>query len=503
MIVAGLPQNGGLMRSRFRTGFRRTGLSVAMLILSAALSARPVSTVAMDGQTYLNDGLVGVGRLPADLRDKFGETFGSLSAMCFQPGTWRRNPDGSYSGTLLTQPDRGYNRASTTNYVSRYNRLAVRFTPGPADAPGRGRLRLRLADTTPYSGPAGRPLTSLDPTIAGAGFRPGFPPLPQAYNHRISLDAEGLVANRDGTLWVSDEYGPYIYRFSAAGRLLEAIRPPEAFIPRRGGVVSFSADSPGIGQPAPSPRQPVTGRQNNQGFEGLSLAPDGRMLFALMQSALRQDGGDGGRSATRRYTRLLAYNVTGTRPVLRGEYVLALPLYRSHGPLRVAAQSEMLALGETRFLVLAHDGDRGHTLPRPKSVYRWILLYDLGRATNIAGTAYDTSAHPVAPHGKLAAGVVPATGARFIDLNNSAQLAEFGLHNGRPDDGDNLAEKWEALALAPALDPAAPRDWFLFVGNDNDFITTHGFQDGRAYDAGADNDTMILVFRVTLPAPAD
>jgi hypothetical protein len=57
------------------------------------------------------------------------------------------------------------------------------------------------------------------------------------------------------------------------------------------------------------------------------------------------------------------------------------------------------------------------------------------------------------------------------------------------------------MALAPALDPANPNDYFLFVSNDNDFITQNGFQAGAAYKdaSGVDVDTMILVYRVTLP----
>jgi len=57
------------------------------------------------------------------------------------------------------------------------------------------------------------------------------------------------------------------------------------------------------------------------------------------------------------------------------------------------------------------------------------------------------------------------------------------------------------MSLAPALDTAAPDDWFLFVANDNDFLTQDGFQVGQAYKAedGADVDTMFQVYRVTLP----
>jgi hypothetical protein len=45
----------------------------------------------------------------------------------------------------------------------------------------------------------------------------------------------------------------------------------------------------------------------------------------------------------------------------------------------------------------------------------------------------------------------------------------------------------------------APHDYFLFVGSDNDFITTDGFMVGQAYSDKANVDTLILVYRVTLP----
>ena len=246
------------------------------------------------------------------------------------------------------------------------------------------------------------------------------------------------------------------------------------------------------------PADPTTGRQNNQGLEGLSVSPDGRTLFALLQSAARQDGGTGG-TGPRRHTRLLAYDLTvAGNPTLKGEYVVALPTFLLGTATRVPAQSEMLAINSTQFLVLARDGN-GRGIASATSLYRSILVYDISGATNIAGTAYDTPTTPVAPGGVLAAGIVPATSAVLVDMNNAAQLAKFGLNNGPVDNVNTLSEKWEALALVPAFDPGAPNDWFLFVGNDNDFITTNGFQDGAPYTAAFDNDNMVLVYRVTIP----
>ena len=96
---------------------------------------------------------------------------------------------------------------------------------------------------------------------------------------------------------------------------------------------------------------------------------------------------------------------------------------------------------------------------------------------------------------------MPATLTGFININDNGQLGKFGLRNGPPNDRNNLSEKWEGMALAPVLDPRAPRDFFLFVSNDNDFITQDGYQAGASYKdaSGVDVDTMILVYRLTLP----
>jgi hypothetical protein len=304
----------------------------------------------------------------------------------------------------------------------------------------------------------------------------------------------------DGSFFIGEEYGPYIYHFSADGRMLSAIRPPEAFIPKRNGHDSFSSDNPGPGEPPVRPADPETGRQNNQGFEGVSLTPDGKYLVAVLQSATRQDGGNS--PETRQNTRMLVYDIADRdHAKLVHEYVVPLPVFTdAKGRRRVAAQSELLALGDTRFLLLCRDTGNGYGLEGATSRYRRIELVDIAPATDIAGTKYDGLV-PVAPNGNLAGGIAPAVLTTFIDMNDNAQLNKFGLHNGEPKDRDDLYEKWEGMALVPAFDPKNPRDFFLFVSDDNDFITQNGYHAGVAYKdpSGVDVDTMVLVYRVTLP----
>ena len=494
------------MFARDRAASRSLPIFALALIawLAPATAIRGGETVTIGNLTFVNQALVGVGRLPANLRDKFGETFGSGSAIAVDPKSWVRTPTG-YQGTFYMLPDRGFNVTGTSDYRAPVNKLFITFTPldDPAAVPVAQRqnsVAATLTDTILLTDAAGQSLTGLDPDGIRRAAN-GLPDLPQASNGRVSIDSESLALLPDGGFFIGDEYGPYVYRFSPAGRLLAAIRPPEAFLPKRKGKDHFASNNPGPGGRAPEPPEPETGRANNQGFEGLTLTPPGgKFLVAALQSATRQDGGTS--PATRRYSRLLYYDVADReRPRLVREYVVPLPLFESaDGERRVAAQSELLALDETFFLLLCRDSGNGYGTGGATSRYRSIDLLDTSRATNIAGSRYDGTV-PVAPNGKLVDGVVPATLTRYIDINETAELQKFGLHNGEPNDRNNLSEKWEGMALAPALDPANPNDYFLFVTNDNDFITQNGYQAGTPYKdaSGLEVDTMILVYRITLP----
>lgn len=499
-----------LALSQLRTLFLKffSILFVATLLLGTGESVRhatAASTVTVEGLTLVNKGLVGVGRIPANQRDKFGETFGSSSGMTVDPGSWMRDGNG-YHGTIFLLPDRGYNVTGTIDYRPRLNKVSIVFNPiGDARSLPTDRqqhqVAASLADSILFTDATGIPMTGLDP--GQGGIRPaakGFPNLPQASNGHLSLDSEAVVRLPDGSFFVSDEYGPYIYRFSAEGRMLSAIRPPEAFIPKRNGKEDFASNNPGPGAQAPVPADPESGRQNNQGFEGMALTPDGKTLAVILQSATRQDGGTA--PDKRRHTRILFYDVTDLdHPKLVRENAVPLPVFTgSDGKQKVAAQSELLAISDSQFLLLCRDSSNGYGLKGDNSLYRRIDLLNTSKATNIAGTAYDGST-PMAPDGKLVDNIIPATLTTFIDINDNSELVKFGLHQGAPNDRNNLSEKWESMGLFPSLDAATPDDYFLFVGNDNDFITQDGFQAGAAYkdESGADVDTLLLVYRVTIP----
>lgn len=484
---------------------------IAGLVASLALGGLPAQTlelrvpdlaatplprsVDMGGITYVDHGLVAAGSLPAGTVDFLGDTLGSFSSLAIQPGTWKREGD-TYTGVLWTLPDRGRNDPEHQLFFDYRGRLH------------RFRLTLRLGDTPqltllPDGGRElrdfdGRRFTGAEP---GQGTRSEHgivlpSPAKGTGAGKVSLDAESLQFTPDGGFYVGDEYAANVYRFDPRGRLTGIVVPPLAVRPRdAAGRPDFT-----------SLRPPATGRRNNQGVEGMALSPDGTRLFVVLQSALVQDSAPGDASG-RTLARVVVYDTSRTTvpstPI--AHYVVRLPSYTDRGdggsPNRTAAQSEIRALDDHRFLMLARDGSGYGAEDRRPIVFKSVLLVDTDGATNLAGTPYETAATPVIDaHGMLRTDIHTATTRPFVNLLDPVNLARFGLGVQADEAGKaQLSEKWEAMDLVPALDPAHPDDWFLLVGNDNDFIARHCVMDGQRCDSDIDNDNRILVYRLSLP----
>ena len=421
------------------------------------------------------------------------------------------------------------NREGTLNFQNRVHKIGLKLTLKPSastEHPSDQNLELTYLDTVLFTDPQGAPTTGIDADAQGPYLSfAGFPGLPAAHydgngfggagpgGHRVAIDSEGIVLGPDGTFWISDEYGPYIYQFSREGKMLRAIQPPEAYIPRRNGAPSFSsASAPIHSQQSPTdPEDPVTGRNNNQGFEGLALSADGTELYALLQSALMQEGGK--RKKTRRHARLIVYDISRPDTVRYvREHVVALPLYNDGSGPKATGNSDILHVGGNQFLILARDGDAGRGAQKTRSVYRQVDVFDISTATDIKSEHNDSATGAIAtPQGELLAGIVPAQYFSFLDINDNSELAKFKLHNGGNQDPGLLNEKWESLATVPVndVDLGSGEDGdggnevFLFCFSDNDFVTSQGrmnFGDFHFADSsGFEIDSQVLVFRLTLP----
>jgi hypothetical protein len=243
----------------------------------------------------------------------------------------------------------------------------------------------------------------------------------------------------------------------------------------------------------------------------------------MLQSATRQDNplnsNDG-----RLFTRLMVYDVsqTATPTSTIGHYLVELPTFDRDGTGgsadRAAAQSELVALSPTTFLVLTRDGNGNGSADNGRPiVFKTVALVSTSGATNLAGTVYETG-YTAAANGISGptAGITAAQAVPFVNLLNPTQLARFGIDlnvgaegSASPVSVNSLGEKWEGLSIVPVLDDAAPNDYFLLVGNDNDFLGTSVTMLGQpAVDATAgpevaDNPNRVLVYRVTLPGYVD
>lgn len=308
----------------------------------------------------------------------------------------------------------------------------------------------------------------------------------------MTVDMEGLVVDvRDGSFWISDEYGPYIYHFDTVGKMIGAIQPPPALLPLRNGSLSFSSGNPPyyeFGQgPKLNPVDGPSGRRNNRGLEGLTVSGDGKNLYALLQGATNQDGGL--ERQTERYARLLKYDITvASKPRYAREFVVPLPFWvdPTASPAKnpkVAAQSEIFHIQNGQFFVLARDSGSGHGLATSESQYRRIDIFDITKATDVKNPIYDCSNCSVASvKGVLKPEITPAEYCTFINININSQLNKFGAHNGGSQDAGLLNEKWESLGLVPVDGKIGDDDeWFLLTISDNDFITQNGFQNGGAF----------------------
>jgi len=235
------------------------------------------------------------------------------------------------------------------------------------------------------------------------------------------LDSEGLVAMKDGSFWISDEYGPWLVHVNAKGRTIERIGP-------FGGKKSL-------------PRV-LALRRPNRGMEALTMTPEGRLLVGLMQNPV--DNPDVSIRKTSKLNRLVIYD---PRSGATRQYA-----YLMEGVNSVV--SEIAAVTETSFIVSERDqlfpGD-----PKAPAKLKRIYRIDLAGATELSdpedgpqGRLVNGKTLEQLSDGELGtAGIMPVAKELVVDL--------LALPGGYPHD------KSEGLAVIS--------DTLIAVSNDDDF----------------------------------
>ncbi len=472
------------------------------MLIFAALTARAQFA------GFQNKGLVGVGRLSGNLFDAYGtnlDTLGGIfSGISFDAASRSITTNGgsaTYRGILYCVPDRGYGPGAlggTFDFKPRIHTLSVAITPyyGIA-ATNQSQIaftntatRLLLDESsTPFTGFSGNDLTftnypKSDTNSLGQG--------------RHSLDAEALARRRDGSFFICDEYGPFIYKFNSNAVLELTLKSPEAWIPKVGPSYPRTNNFTAV-------TGPDSGRKNNRGIEAIGITPDERTLFALLQAPLVQDGGENNGS---RYVRLLVFDVARGSPrenQLVAEYVYELTLNGNAGGTRQTITSELVALNSHQLLVLDRDQRGRNSGSTSAFIYKKVVLVDTLGATNILGSGYDLEFGAPGqisfPLNGLPASVRAVTRQDFVDLLNTTELSRYGLNlNAGSPDTNTLVEKWEGMTLVPLNDTNFPNEYLLLVGCDNDFGATNVYHNGVLVGTNTEvTDHMLLAYHVTLP----
>ena len=254
----------------------------------------------------------------------------------------------------------------------------------------------------------------------------------------LAFDPEGIVVHPlTGHLLVTDEYGPSLVEINRAGQLVRRYTLPENVLPRNPvtGVVNHGSDAGN-----------TAGKRSNRGFEGLAISPDGRTAYAMLQSAMLDEGGSGGT-----INRIVAFDTRTAKPI--AQYA-----YRMEGNSQSRGISALVAINESEFLVLERN-NRGlgvdSNLATPnKKVFR----IDLQGATDVTGINLTTA--PVGSYTTVSKVTTP-----WLDLAAASTLQ----HPSLAALGQVSPEKWEGLTVGPRLKDGS---FLMLAGTDNDYSVT-------------------------------
>jgi len=374
--------------------------------LALALSAAGASAQALSDAQFVNGLTLSGGALDLSSGSTFDRRVGYFSDIYFDPNRnewWGLSDRGPGGGSL--------------NYETRLQRFTL-------DIGTTGAISNFQVQQTILFNNAGAPMNGKAPSpgsVLGNAF-----------------DPEGIVVNPiTGNILVSDEYGPSLYEFDRQGALVRQFTTPANLVPRNAaGTPNYASDTGN-----------TLGKRSNRGFEGLAISPDGRYAYAVLQSAMLDEGGSSGV-----YDRIVKFDTNTGLSV--GQFA-----YKMDGAGNGRGVSSLVALGNDKFLVLERNNlgvGVGAALTSGANVAdKAVYQIDLSLATDVSGVVLPSSGAAALPAGV----VLAAKGAKVIDLDANTLAAL----------GGKSPEKWEGLAIGPRL---ANGRYVVLAGTDNDYSVT-------------------------------
>ncbi|MBZ5635961.1 MAG: esterase-like activity of phytase family protein [Acidobacteriia bacterium] len=360
--------------------------------------------------------------------------------------------------TFLALPDRGPNATSfnsaiddTVSYINRFHTITMDLDPNTSGSGLPYTLTPTLRDTTLLWNFL-IPLTYG--TGSGLGAGSGVPPSNNFVQHFFTgrsdnydphhnsgdpldarFDTEGIRVSNDGlSVFISDEYGPYVYQFSRfTGARIRSYKLPDFF---------YVSNLHPVGSVEISDN--ISGRTANKGMEGLAITPDGRTLVGIMQTALIQDAHLGGNAAN--LLRIVTIDIL-TGQTHQYAYLLTAG----------SGVSEICAINNHEFLVDERDGkglEGGDGATSNKAVVKQLFKIDLAGAVDISSMDGTTAAtHAVSK-------------TLFLDI--------VSVLTGNGIAAKQIPSKIEGVAFGPDIKQGHTTLHTLWVSNDNDFLLTTG-----------------------------
>ncbi|MCX7211850.1 MAG: esterase-like activity of phytase family protein [Burkholderiales bacterium] len=351
--------------------------------------------------------------------------------------------------TFATLPDRGPNAApynaavdNTASYISRFQTVNMTLAPSSSGSGLPMILTPVLTQTTLLSSSqplvygsgaginlgTGAPASNTASTFYFSGRSDNFGGSNSGNALNGRFDPEAIRVSADGrSVFISDEYGPYVRQFDrTTGVLIRNFElPAKYYAPNQNAVGDTEISGNTIG------------RVSNKGMEGLAITPDGKTIVGIVQAPMAQDAAI---SASNKLLRIIAIDVaTGA---IKGEYGYKLTTG--------SGVSEITAINDHEFLVLERDG-KGLG-DGTNAAVKTLFKIDLTGATDISTLS-----------GSAAANAAVAK-TSFLDI--VAVLGANGITKA------NVPAKLEALAFGADILVNGTLTHTLWMANDNDFLPT-------------------------------
>jgi hypothetical protein len=170
------------------------------------------------------------------------------------------------------------------------------------------------------------------------------------------FDIEGFVIAKDGSIWIGDEFGPYLLHFDKTGVLLSAPVATPDFGAGKDPSKDLvrSPNNPSILSSSPNPGAATAANLGgSRGYEGLAINPSKDKIYAMLEGAVVGDD--------RSLLRIHEFDPNG------GKFVGIAAYYKLEDPAN--AIGDMAVVNDNEYLVIERDNGSGATA-KFKRIYK-------------------------------------------------------------------------------------------------------------------------------------